>query len=101
MSVSVADPERARATFDAAGRSRRFIRPVVRAVFLRLIVMSLLETQPHSCLLRGRNPRMRFERGLRRFRASLRLYIGATAGRKLPSCEGLYTPANCSPLYNS
>jgi hypothetical protein len=32
--------DRARATFGAAGRSRRFARAAVRAVFVRLIVMT-------------------------------------------------------------
>jgi hypothetical protein len=48
-----ASDDRVRMTFGAAGRSRRFDRAAVRALFVRLIVMAPLETQPHSCLLRG------------------------------------------------
>jgi hypothetical protein len=48
--ISPVSDDRARATFGTAGRSRRFDRAAGRPVFLRLMVMNPLETQPHSYL---------------------------------------------------
>jgi hypothetical protein len=45
--ISPASDDRARATFGEVGRSRRFARVAGRRAFVRLIVMTPLETQPH------------------------------------------------------